>query len=228
MKAAIITVTFCLALITGALAFFLTTSRREIRQLGAHRDQLDSQLAGVRAELEQLHRTNTTLAGELEKQIKSVEALTAQVAQARAAKAQPAPAEVALAPAQRVRTFLGREYLGQAWLVSSQAGQDPKTGRKTYEPAVVLDESLRRSFTVYETNIVERPVNTSSTVNYNYVPPRTYYYPVYYPPYVYSHPPPVKPDPAPPPPVLPAPLPRGPGAGSSPWGSVFLPISNNR
>lgn len=139
--------------------------------------------------------------------------------------AEPVPAAPIQAPKPfKVDTYLGRDSLGEAWLIPRNFTQDPETGRVSYQPVLVLDEKLKEKFTVYvqQTNYVETPVPT--TVNYNYTPPQTYYYPVYY--QVgrnRANRPPDRPRP-PTGPIAP-PIVRavGNGSGGSPWGSVFVP-----
>jgi len=84
--------------------------------------------------------------------------------------------EIAAPRPVKVRTFLGNQYVGMSWLVPSGVSKDPRTGALTYEPVLILDESLRQNLVTYRTNVVEREVSRATTVNYNY--PWIYYYPV--------------------------------------------------
>jgi hypothetical protein len=103
-----------------------------------------------------------------------------------AAQSQPVPASTTAStnhPTQtaaprpyQVQTYLGKQYLGLAWLVPRHITTDPKTGHVVYQPVLVLNPGLRRAFTETTTNVVREMVPTPSAGNSYH-----YYYPVQYP-----------------------------------------------
>jgi hypothetical protein len=77
----------------------------------------------------------------------------------------------------QVPVYLGRDFLGHGWVVPSNLTEDSETGRVGYQPVLHLDEKMRKSFVVHETNVVEREVYRNQSYSYN-VYPRPYLYPV--------------------------------------------------
>jgi len=143
--------------------------RQEIRIAQADAQRVADELQGLEAEKGDLTAELSDKRDELQKaqselaDAKETQSRTNEVA---ASSATPRPV--------KVRTYLGNQYLGMSWLIPSGVSRNPKSGAVTYEPVLVLDESLKQNLVTYKTNVIEREV--AATVNYNY--PWTYYYPV--------------------------------------------------
>jgi hypothetical protein len=106
-----------------------------------------------------------------------------------------------------VRAYLGSDFLGFAWVKPTNVVRDARTGRVTFDPVLVLDESFRRAVTGPASGSAqEREVIRYETVNYTYYPA-----PVWFVPPVYCPVPP-KNEPASPPAA-----PTRPPVGGSPW-----------
>ncbi len=78
----------------------------------------------------------------------------------------------------QVRVFLGKSYVGKAWVVPSNLRKDADTGRVAYEPIVHLPEDARSALTAYVTNVVETPVPVGPQVVERevYVEPQPYFW----------------------------------------------------
>ena len=174
--------TVCILLTVGFAAVAATLrgiyddNRRLLAEIQALR--ADSQRAAE--EIKQLENQKADLAAELASKRDQLQ--DAQTEPLEAKETNIRTNEVVVSPSTprpvRVRTFLGNRYVGMSWLAPSGISKDPKTGAVTYEPVVVLDETVKQSLVVYKTNVVEREVARSTTVNYNY--PWPGYYPVFF------------------------------------------------
>lgn len=174
MKTFLAIMTFCLALLAGGALTLLIWQHHQTGQLTAAN-------AHLLQELEQSHQTVTALNAEktgiseklatletLEKQLRDrVDSL--ETAAKTAAETVPRP--------YRVRAFLGQESVGEAWIVPHNVRRDPETGRYTFEPVLLIDESARNHFTVHHTNVVEREVYTTQVYQEGYGYPYVYYVP---------------------------------------------------
>jgi len=164
--------TVCILLMVGFAAVAATLrgiyddNRRLLAEIQALR--ADSQRAAE--EIKQLENQKADLAAELASKRDQLQ--DAQTEPAEAKETNIRTNEVVVSPSTprpvRVRTFLGNRYVGMSWLAPSGISKNPKTGAVTYEPVLVLDETVKQSLVVYETNVVEREVARSTTVNYNY------------------------------------------------------------
>jgi len=136
------------------------TARSELKRVGEEVKELDAEKGDLNAELasqrDELQKAESDLAD-----AKETNSMT---------NAAPTPRPV------KVRTYLANQYVGMSWLVPSGLSKDPKTGVVTYEPILVLEDSVRQNLVSYKTNVVEREVSGYTTVNYNY--PWVYYYPI--------------------------------------------------
>ncbi len=170
--------TICISLGVGVAAVAATlvgvfeenrNLRREIRIAQADAQRVADELQGLEAEKGDLTAELSDKRDELQKaqselaDVKETQSRTKEVA---ASSATPRPI--------KVRTYLGNQYLGMSWLIPSGVSRDAKSGAVTYEPVLVLDDSIKQNLVTYKTNVIEREVAT--TVNYSY--PWTYYYPV--------------------------------------------------
>ena len=138
----------------------IASARAELGRVGAERKELEAEKGELNAELanqrDELQKAESDLAD--------------------AKEPNPTTNAVAAPRPVKVRTFLANQYVGMSWLVPSGASKDARTGVVTYEPVVLLDDSVRQNLVTYKTNVVEREVSRATTVNYNY--PWFYYYPV--------------------------------------------------
>ncbi len=119
-------------------------------------------------------------------------------------------AKPALPQPFQARAYVGKDYLGKAWVVPSNIREHAETGEYRFEPVIWIDEKARKTFT--QTNVVEREIARNTTYNQVYEQPYWYGYPVWVNPKP-NHP--VAPPPQRPPVVQPS-----PGRPSSPWAPV--------
>jgi type II secretory pathway pseudopilin PulG len=134
-------------------------------ELAETRLALDAAVTEHQATTDRLTSLESTAAG-LESELKEVKA---------SAKA----AEETLPRPYRVRTFLGKDSLGEAWMIPQNIKRDPASGRYVFEPVLLLDESNRNRFTVHHTNFVQTEILTTDYTPYDYGYP--YYYGTWYP-----------------------------------------------
>ena len=168
----VIILSSALVLIAAVVVLDNRELRREVRTL-----RMDLQQA--RADVSQLHAEATDAAAQMAAKHDRLQQLEEEVARPKAADVKaPDEAGAAAAPrAYRVRTYLGKQYLGMGWLVPSVLPKNGESGKVAYEPVLVLDESLKRNFVVHQTNVVEREGSRETTINYNYPYPSAYWYP---------------------------------------------------
>ena len=164
------------AVVAAALRGIYDDNRRLLTEI--HTLRTDSQRAAE--EIKQLENRKADLAAELASKRDPLPEAQTEPAEARETNTR--TNEFVVSPSTprpvKVRTFLDNRYVGMSWLAPSGVSKDPKTGAVTYEPVVVLDETVKQSLVVYQTNVVEREVARSTTVNYNY--PWPGYYPVFF------------------------------------------------
>jgi hypothetical protein len=223
MKTILVVISSCLAVLTACVGSAVIQARQQAEANQRAAAELREQNQELSAQISTLAADKARLETTLQTQAAANKTLQEQLEQQRP-EIQTAPEPVPPPKPFRVPTYLGRELLGDAWLVPRNFAQDPETGRVSYEPVILLDEKLRERFTarVYETNYVAQPVPVADTGNY--IPPNNYYYPVYYavdngrrpdrpnrPPHRPPNQPPSRPT-----------FPAVPG-NNSPWGSVFVP-----
>ena len=172
--------TVCILLTVGfaAVATTLRGIYDDNRRLLAETHTLRADLQRAAEEIKQLENQKADFAAELASKRDPLPDAQTEPAEARETNIR--TNEVVVSPSTprpvRVRTFLGNRYVGMSWLAPSGISKDPKTGAVTYEPVLVLDETVKQSLVVYKTNVVEREVARSTTVNYNY--PWPGYYPL--------------------------------------------------
>lgn len=170
MKPLMITVGACLALFSISLTVLLLVGFHDYRRVGEDNRALQADLQDANVRLGELEKGRDSLTGELEARRSEVQDLTAKLTEAAAANSKTNDA-AALAVQPRpyqVPAFLGNDYLGLAWVVPRNLSRDPKTGRVTFEPVLLLDPGWRRAFTETATEVVEQPAAPSYAAVYNY------------------------------------------------------------
>lgn len=173
--------TLCISL-TVAMTFIATAMVgvfQENRDLRREMQSSRADLERVSGDLGTEKSRKDELAAQLEQKCGELQQAERDLADAREPVSRPNDSGGAVPRPVKIRTFLGNQYVGMGWLVSSGASKDPKTGLVTYEPILFLDETAKQNLVNYKTNVVEREVARATTVNYNY--PWTYYYPVFVP-----------------------------------------------
>lgn len=98
----------------------------------------------------------------------------------------------------QARAYVGKEYLGMAWVVPNNIKTNQATGDYLFEPVIWIDARSRGAFT--QTNVVEREVVRNNSYTQVYQQPYWYSYPLWYRPTHPDRPPGQRP-----PPNLPAP-----------------------
>jgi hypothetical protein len=98
----------------------------------------------------------------------------------------------------QARAFVGKDFIGMAWVVPSNIKENAETGDYQFEPVIWIDEKSRKTFT--QTNVVEREVVRNNSYTQVYQQPYWNSYPVWVRP---SHP--IYPPAQRPPPTLPSP-----------------------
>lgn len=119
----------------------------------------------------------------------------------------------------QARAYLGREYVGLAWVVPNNVKENAENGEFRFEPVIWIDEKFRKAFT--QTNIVERDVVRNNSYTQVYQQPYWYSYPVWVRPNHPNRPPGQQPPPNMPSPGRPpgsSPPIIGPGDRSTPMG----------
>jgi len=149
------------ALVSISITLLVLLDNRQLRrELQAVRHESNQAVAETRR-LED-ERSSFTAQSE---QLKTVQA---ELAALRSSVVSNAPATPVAARAFRAPTYFGQRYLGHAWIVPGQTAKDPATGQVGYEPVILIDESVRGNVAASKTNVVEREVARTTTVNYNY------------------------------------------------------------
>lgn len=201
------------AIVSVSLAVMLFGGFRLHRNVQSVNEKLQGELRAAQDGLDVLRAENRTISEDLARIRSSFEESQARLLEANASMAAAVSNLPPVIPSYRANTFIGQTFLGQAWVIPHNVRMDTNTQRYIYDPVVLLDESLRNSLVVHHTNVVEYPVETQTSYNYNntYYPTPIYYFgnPGYRP----------KPDPLPPtlqpPAQLPYPAPPAfnPGSG---------------
>jgi len=187
------------------------------RRLAEANTTLEKELAEARLALDTATAESQATAHRLTTLESAAAALESRVNEL---KASAEAAESTLPRAYRVRAFLGKDSLGEAWMIPQNITRDPDSGHYRFEPVLLLNESSRNHFTVHHTNVVETKVLTTDYTPYYYRYP--YYNAGWYPSLPgRSNLPPVEPQP---PTGMPQPFVAGPGYGDvSASARVFAP-----
>jgi len=93
----------------------------------------------------------------------------------------------------QARAYVGKDFLGMAWVVPSNIKESAETGDYQFEPVIWIDEKSRKTFT--QTNVVEREVVRNNSYTQVYQQPYWYSYPVWVRPGHPSRPPGQRPTP---------------------------------
>jgi hypothetical protein len=147
----------------GGVMFF------EQRQLQSDQQSLRTELEQARTQAREWTEERETMNAELVGQRARVEELSSEVMSLREATAG-AEQEMVRLPVQshRVRAYLGNQQVGMGWLVPHQMRTNKIDGRVSYEPVIVLDESVRQRVAGARTEPVEPEPQRPTSVTYNY------------------------------------------------------------
>lgn len=174
MKAFLTVVLVCLLVLGAAGVGLLSWQVMENRQLKAANTALSTKLQSAEDTMAKisLERDTASLKFEL------LEARERELRERVDSLETAAKADVDSKPRPyRVRAFLGRDNVGDAWMVPRDVKWDEQIGRYTFEPVLWIDESSKGFFTVYETNVVDRNIyNTEIYQEDNGYPFYPYYY----------------------------------------------------
>lgn len=213
-----------------ALALIILLLGLMIVLVALHRVSLTQQQNQTQV-MERVVTDLTARANAAEQELKALRAQLAQhetdLAAAKASPAEPATSgtstnstEVKLTSPQpfQARAYVGKDYLGLAWVVPSNVKEVAGTGEIHYEPVIMINEHARRAFT--QTNIVEREVVRNNSYTQVYEQPYWYSYPLWTRPSHPNRPPGNRPPTTTPPPRPSHPTPPiiGPGDRSTPMG----------
>jgi hypothetical protein len=164
----------------GAMAVVLLIENRDLRsELRITRVNLEQALLERDASVE----VNRVARDDLAAQSKRMDELATELEQVKA-RSEESRLETAETPgplrAQRVRAYLGNQQVGMGWLLPAQIRTNAVDGPVMYEPAILLDEAVRSRVGVTRTNVVERDVSRTTTVNYNYPQAYSAAWPIYW------------------------------------------------
>lgn len=176
MKALVTISIGCLAIIGLAASVSLWVEVRSNRDLRTAHQKLEKELRATQKTIESLRAENTEVAKRLVQAQETSQSLQTRISETEAAGSKDAesPAAPPVVAPYHVPAYLGRTYLGQAWIIPRNFRLDTNSQRYVYEPVVWLDESFRNRFVVYHTNVVERAVEPTY-VNNSYYPQPLYY-----------------------------------------------------
>jgi len=161
----------CAAL--GAVLFGQFQSNRSLREAN---EEMRNALRAAQSAAEALSAGHQEVLAQMAQAQSRSEELAARIAQFEMAGTTAATGSAPdLAPYQ-ANAFLGRDWLGTAWIIPRNVRLDTNTQRYVYEPVVWLDERLRDSFVKHHTNVVEREIETQTTYNTTYYPTPVYYF----------------------------------------------------
>lgn len=177
MKTFLALCSVCLLLLVAGAILLLLQQHRQNQTLAAVNEQLQEELAtssaaveGLSQERELNHEIMTALEETASELNKRVESLESSAAAAQEALPKPYP----------VQAYIGREKVGQAWIIPHNIKRNKESGRYVFEPVLWLDESAKDHFTVHHTNVVEREVHTTQYASgYNDYPYYSYLTPGY-------------------------------------------------
>ncbi len=172
MKTFLTVLITCLVLLAAGTSALLGWQFLEGKERAAAQAQLAAELAQSREKVAVLTAEKASAAEKL----RSLEALEKELRERvdlleTAAKA----VDEATPRPYRVRAFLGRDNVGDAWIVPHNVQRDAESGRYTYEPVLVIDEASRNYFTAPATEDVEREVYTTEIIQETYGYPYSYY-----------------------------------------------------
>lgn len=169
-----------LVLAVAAIAWLLHSSHREHEGHTAQRRQLSNAVQALEIRAAALTASNSAA-------LHSVALAQARAAEFRALAETNAATLAALtnraAPSNsfilkpyQVRSFVGTQYVGMAWIIPGNQRRDAKTGLISYDQIVSLPDQSRRTFTAYVTNVVEKtvPAETQLVEQNNYYDQRSY------------------------------------------------------
>jgi hypothetical protein len=100
-----------------------------------------------------------------------VQDLTGKLAEATAAGTQTngTPADAQQPRPYQAPAYLGNQYLGLAWVVPRNISKNPKTGRLTFEPVLILDPRVKEAFAAPVATAAQDQEPPNYTVyNYNH------------------------------------------------------------
>lgn len=144
------------------IAFLLTSAHREQEAHARERFQLDTAVHALELRVAALTATNAAanqFAAMAQARAAEFRALAETNAAALAALTnRPASSNAFSLKPYQVRSFVGTQYVGMAWIIPSNQRRDPKTGLISYDQIVRLPDQSRGTFTAYVTNVVERTV----------------------------------------------------------------------
>lgn len=162
------------------IAFLIHSAHRERENHSRERLQLSNAVRALELRVAALTESN------------SAALQTAAMAQARAAEFRAlaetnaatlaaltnraAPSNSFILKPYQVRSFVGTQYVGMAWIIPGNQRRDAKTGLISYDQIVSLPDQSRRTFTAYVTNVVEKtvPAETQLVEQNNYYDQRSY------------------------------------------------------
>ncbi len=168
MKTVLTVLTTALALSVTVLLMLLAWQYHQNRQMRFAYVQ-------VREELQHSREMASALTAEKNDTADKLTALAAREIELRKRVDSLETAAQSLPRPYRVRTFVGQANVGEAWMVPHNVTRDPDSGRYTFEPLLVIDESAKHHFTQHHTNVVEREVYRTE-IYQNDVPYPYYYY----------------------------------------------------
>lgn len=174
MKKPLIILCVCCAAVSVAVSGLLVAAYRANRDLREDNRKLSAALRDVQVKLDAVLAEKSETARQLALVRDSSENLEARLVEIEAARAAEAEAPPPVVAPYQVQAYLGQQSLGWVWIVPRNFRRDTNTQRYVYEPVVWLDESLRRNFVSYQTNVVEREVETAY-INNSYYPQPIYY-----------------------------------------------------
>lgn len=203
----------CMTIVLAALGTISIHSQRTnsqmmervIADLTARSAQMETELKGLRDE--QQRRESELLASAAQPGPESLSSSNAPSAAVKPPLPQPFQA----------RAYVGKDYLGLAWVVPSNIKENPESGELQFEPVIWIDEKSRKAFT--QTNVVEREVVRNNSYTQVYQQPYWNSYPLWVRPgrpEQPTRPPSTLPNPGRP--RLPSPPIIGPGDRSTPMG----------
>jgi hypothetical protein len=203
----------CFAVVCVAGTVVLVSGFRSNRDLREANQELAAELRATQARTDTLLAGNQETARQLALLGKLAEDLKARIAEMEIGRTKEAEETVPTVIPYQIQAYLGKTFLGRAWIIPRNLWKDPNTQRYVYEPVVWLPESLRKGFVTHHTNVVEREVEKQIYVNTTYYPQPVYYvsYPFHHRPATNYCPPTPQPPAAPLQPIAPR---FNPGSGT--------------
>ncbi|MBU6402962.1 MAG: hypothetical protein KGS61_21790 [Verrucomicrobia bacterium] len=227
MKSWLVALAVCLTLAVLALTLIVVVQAYDHRLVSSEKAALERDLRSASLRISDLQQEQAAVVKDLQTRSTEVQDLTAKLADATEASTNP-PVGSTLPPRPyQAPAYLGNQYLGLAWVVPRNIVRNPRTGRFTFEPALVLDPGLKQVLATSaadpDTRSADQPPPTSPT------PPNYSVYNSYYNawPWVAWTPggsatTPDRPSRVPPTPA-PNPPPRSPTV-TSPWTPITSPM----